>query len=153
MEDAIFSGVQLLFPDVSKLYCVCHIKQRDDIFFLAKSKCSENEKAFKAKYYWLEKIERILQNLCFFIPEIKFPLKLCTSSGLFLALDQWKHKYEDIAVKECFSVKQLSFTLNPACAALFDGLSMANGINLLTRADFRHGTCILFLDFEKYKSI
>ena len=62
MEDAIFSGVQLLFPDVSKLYCVCHMKQRDDIFFLAKSKCSENEKAFKAKYYWLEKIERILQN-------------------------------------------------------------------------------------------
>ena len=56
-------------------------------FFLAKSKCSENEKAFQAKYYWLEKMERILQNLCFFILEIKFPLKLCTSSGLFLALD------------------------------------------------------------------
>ena len=68
MEDDIFNGVQLLFPDVpelycghhmkqrdvSKLYCVRHMKQRDKIKIgklLAKFKCSENEKVFKAKQY------------------------------------------------------------------------------------------------------
>ena len=54
MEDAIFNEVQSLFPDVSKLYCVCHMKQQDEIKIgklLAKFKCRENEKVFIAKQY------------------------------------------------------------------------------------------------------
>lgn len=30
MEDAIINSVQSVFSDVSKLYCVCNIKQRDE---------------------------------------------------------------------------------------------------------------------------
>ena len=30
MEDAIINGVQSIFSDVSKLYCVHHIKQWDE---------------------------------------------------------------------------------------------------------------------------
>lgn len=30
MEDAIINGVQSVFSDVSKLYCVRNIKQRDE---------------------------------------------------------------------------------------------------------------------------
>ena len=59
MEDTVFNGVQSLFPDISKLYCVRHMKQRDEITIgklLAKFKCSEDEKVFKAKQYWREKI-------------------------------------------------------------------------------------------------
>ena len=59
MEDAIFNGVQSLFPDVSKLYCVPRMKQRDEIKIgklLAKFKCNEKEKVFKTKQYWREKI-------------------------------------------------------------------------------------------------
>ena len=51
MEDAIFNGVQSLFPDVSKLYCVPHMRQWDEIKIgklLAKFKFTENEKAFEA---------------------------------------------------------------------------------------------------------
>ena len=59
MEDAIFNGVQSLFQDVSKLYCVCHMEQRDEIKigkFFAKFKYSENEKVFKVNHYWREEI-------------------------------------------------------------------------------------------------
>ena len=86
MEDAIFNGgVQSLFPDVSKLYCVRHMKQRDKIKIgklLAKFKCSENEKVFKAKQ---EKIlaEKNLTDfgkfMLFYIRQITFPSKSCTS--------------------------------------------------------------------------
>ena len=51
MEDAIFNGVQSLFPDVSKLYCVPHMRQWDEIKIgklLAKFKFTESEKAFEA---------------------------------------------------------------------------------------------------------
>ena len=51
MEDTIFNGAQSLLPDVSKLCLVRHMKQRDEIKIgklLAKFKCSENEKVFKA---------------------------------------------------------------------------------------------------------
>ena len=53
MEDAIFNGVQSLFQNVSKLYCVRHMKQRDEIKIrklFAKSKYSENEKVFKVNH-------------------------------------------------------------------------------------------------------
>ena len=59
MEDAIFNGVQSLFQDVSKLYCVSHMEQRDEIKigkFFAKFKYSENEKVFKVNHYWREEI-------------------------------------------------------------------------------------------------
>ena len=52
LEDAIFNGVLSLFPDVSELYCVHHMKQWDKIKIgklLAKFKCSE------MKRYWQEK--------------------------------------------------------------------------------------------------
>ena len=58
MEDVIFSGVQSLFPDVSKLYCCRHVKQWSEIKIgklLEKFKCSKNKKVFKAKQYWPEK--------------------------------------------------------------------------------------------------
>ena len=54
MEDAIFNGVQSLFQDVSKLFCVRHMKQRDEIKIrklFAMSKYSENEKVFKVNHY------------------------------------------------------------------------------------------------------
>ena len=85
MEDAIFNGMQSLFPDVSKLYCVRHMKQRDKIKIgklLAKFKCSENENVFKAKQ---EKIlaEKNLTDfgkfMLFYIRQITFPSKSCTS--------------------------------------------------------------------------
>ena len=54
MEDAIFNGVQSLFQDVSKIFCVRHMKQRDEIKIrklFAMSKYSENEKVFKVNHY------------------------------------------------------------------------------------------------------
>ena len=61
MEDAIFNGVQSLFPNVSKLYCFRHMKQRDEIKtgkLFAKFKCSEMKRYLKRsrKKYWREKI-------------------------------------------------------------------------------------------------
>ena len=49
MEDAIFNGMQSLFPDVSKPYCVRHMKQHGKIKtgkFSAKFKRGKNEKVF-----------------------------------------------------------------------------------------------------------
>ena len=57
-EYAIFNGVESLFPDVSKLWCVRHMKQRNEIKIgklLVKFKCSGKVKVFKAKQYWREK--------------------------------------------------------------------------------------------------
>ena len=86
MEDAIFNGVQPLFPDLSKLYYVCHMKQGDESKIeklLAKFKCSENEKVFEAKQ---EKNigGKKFNGFCtkfmrFYTRQIKFPWKLCTS--------------------------------------------------------------------------
>ena len=60
MEGTIFNGAQSLLPDVSKLCWIRHMKQRDEIKIgklLARFKCSENEKVFKAsrKIYCREK--------------------------------------------------------------------------------------------------
>ena len=47
MEDASFRGLNAMFPDVQKLYCVRHLKQCDDQKLdklLAKLTCTEAEK-------------------------------------------------------------------------------------------------------------
>jgi len=47
MEDAIYNGVKALFPDSQRLYCVRHLKQRDEVQIdklMEKMKCSEREK-------------------------------------------------------------------------------------------------------------
>ena len=85
MEDAIFNGVQWLFPDVSKLYCVRHMKQQDEIKIgnlLAKFKCSENEKVFKSKQEKIfvgKNLTDFGKYILFYIHQITFPSKLCTS--------------------------------------------------------------------------
>ena len=68
---AIFHGVESLFPNMSKLYCVRHMKQRDEIKIgklLVKLSAVKMKRYLKCsrKKYWQEKIWRILQNLCFF---------------------------------------------------------------------------------------
>ena len=80
MEDAIFNGgVQSLFPDVPKLYCVRHMKQRDKIKIgklLAKFKCSENEKVFKAKQEKIfvgKNLTDFGKYMLFYIHQITFP--------------------------------------------------------------------------------
>ena len=84
-SNGIFNGVQSLSPDVSKLYCVLHMKQRDEIKigkFLAKFKCSENEKVFKAKQEKIlaeKNFTDFVKFVLFYIREIKFPLRSCTS--------------------------------------------------------------------------
>ena len=85
MENAIFNGVQSLFPGVSKLYCVCHMKERDKIKvgkLFAKFKYSENEKVFKAKQEKIlvgKKSTDFGKFMLFYIRQITFPSKLCTS--------------------------------------------------------------------------
>ena len=34
MEDAIYNGVKILFPEAQQLYCVRHLKQRDEMQIL-----------------------------------------------------------------------------------------------------------------------
>ena len=34
MEDEIYNGVKILFPEAQQLYCVRHLKQRDEIQIL-----------------------------------------------------------------------------------------------------------------------
>ena len=61
MEDAIFHEVQSLFPNVPKLYCFRHMKQRDEIKIgklLAKLSAVKMKRYLKQsrKKYWQEKI-------------------------------------------------------------------------------------------------
>ena len=85
IEDASFNGVQSLFPEVSKLYCVCHMRQHHDIKIaklLAKFKCSENEKIFKAKQEKMlagKNLTDFGKFMFFYIRQIAFPSKVCTS--------------------------------------------------------------------------
>ena len=47
IEDAIYNGVQILFPEAQQLCCVRHLKQRDEIQILKmmdRKKCTEKEK-------------------------------------------------------------------------------------------------------------
>ena len=84
-SNGTFNGVQSLSPDVSKLYCVLHMKQRDEIKigkFLAKFKCSENEKVFKAKQEKIlagKNLTDFAKLMLFYIRQFTFPSKLCTS--------------------------------------------------------------------------
>ena len=52
MEDAIYNGVKILFPEAQQLYCVRHLKQRDEMQILKmmdRKKCTEKKKMMAKK--------------------------------------------------------------------------------------------------------
>ena len=63
IEDAIYNGVQILFPEAQQLYCVRQLKQRDKMQILKmmnRKKCTEKEKMIAKKgdylrYLWTKK--------------------------------------------------------------------------------------------------
>ena len=52
IEDAIYNGVKILFTEAQQLYCVRHLKQRDELQFrkmMDRKKCTEKEKMMAKK--------------------------------------------------------------------------------------------------------
>ena len=52
MEDAIYNGVKILFPEAQQLYCVRHLKQQDKMQILKmmdRKKCTKKEKMMAKK--------------------------------------------------------------------------------------------------------
>ena len=66
MEEAIFNGLQIMFPNAKQLYCVRHLKQRDEIQIdkiLPKSKCTERERMNAKKEILLDIYGQIKESL------------------------------------------------------------------------------------------
>ena len=100
MEDAIFNGVEAVFPKVGKLYCVRHLKQQDEaklIKLLAKITCPEALR-LKSKREILDNIYGVRQSNL-------YEYGLCKSTN-----------------KEEFLVKLTSLELkwNSLCAGFYD---------------------------------
>ena len=52
MEDAIYNGVKIIFPEEQQLYCVRHLKQQDEMQILKminRKKCTKKEKMMAKK--------------------------------------------------------------------------------------------------------
>ena len=61
MEDAIYNGVKILFPEAQQLYCFRHLKQRDEMQILKimdRKKYTEKEKMMAKKEIILDIYEQ-----------------------------------------------------------------------------------------------
>ena len=133
MEDAIYNGVKILFPEAQQLYCVRHLKQQDEMQILKmmdRKKCTDKKKMMAKKEIILDIYRQRIGTLYEYrLAESSDEAEFC---GKLNSLQQkWKANVKGFCDRFCGNRKQKfinSVICSPHDGSKVDGLFDQNNI-------------------------